>query len=116
MSKKEAGYAKELDYRLLAKDIKAWYKQVVISFDVTMKGLLIARSTNPLLPKVKDQNFFHICKYYVDFMIVHNDKTLELVEIKSFITMTKDWKLKRTLLEATWLRTHQDRIFYTVMK
>lgn len=115
MSKRESSFAQELDIRLMAKDFKSWHKQVPISFDVTRSQELIARSTHPLLPKVDDQNFTHLCKYYVDFLIQHHDGTIELIEIKSPITMTGEWKLKRKLLEATWLTTHGDFIKYTVL-
>jgi hypothetical protein len=76
-SKKEAGYAAELEIRRLAGDIKDWERQFQISLDV---------------------NGYHICNYYIDFVITHNDGTYEYVEIKGF--QTEVWRLKWKLAEA----------------
>ena len=70
-SKKEAAYAQELDLRIKAKDIKSWERQIKISLDV---------------------NGYHIANYYIDFVITHNDKTKEYVEVKGFETDV--WKMK----------------------
>lgn len=78
-SKKEAAYASELDLRKKACDIKEWDRQIKISLDV---------------------NGFHICNYYVDFKILHNDGSLEYVEVKGFETDT--WRLKWKLFEALY--------------
>ena len=91
-SKKEAGYAQELDLRIKAKDIKKWERQVPI--ELRVNGELIA-------------------KYYVDFKIYHNDKSEELVEVKGF--ETEVFRLKRKLLEATLLKEHPE-IIYTIVK
>jgi len=74
---KEANYAEELDWRVKAKDIKSWERQIKISLDV---------------------NGFHICNYYVDFKIIHNDGSVEYVEVKGF--ETEVWRLKWKLFEA----------------
>ena len=92
VSKKEAAYAQELDLRKKAEDIKDWKRQVKISLDV---------------------NGYHICNYYVDFEIEHNDESKELVEIKGF--ETEIFRLKRKLLEAVFLTEHLD-YSYTVIK
>lgn len=76
-SKKEAGYAAELDIRKKAGDISDWERQIKISLDV---------------------NGHHIANYYVDFLILHNDQTREYVEVKGF--ETPEWKLKWSLFEA----------------
>ncbi len=76
-SKKEAGYAAELDLRKKAGDIKDWSRQVKISLDV---------------------NGHHITNYFVDFMIEHNDTSIEYVEVKGFSTDV--WRLKWALFEA----------------
>ena len=76
-SKLEAQYAAELDLRLKAKEIKGWRRQVKISLDV---------------------NGFHICNYYIDFVIEHKDGTEEYVEVKGF--QTEIWRLKWKLTEA----------------
>jgi hypothetical protein len=74
---KEANYAEDLDWRLKAKDIKAWDRQVKISLDV---------------------NGEHITNYFVDFKIIHNDNSIEYVEVKGFATAL--WQLKWLLFEA----------------
>ena len=76
-SKKEAGYAAELDLRKKASDIKGWERQIKISLDV---------------------NGYHICNYYVDFLITHMDGQKEFVEVKGF--ETPEWQLKWRLFEA----------------
>lgn len=91
-SKKEAGYAQELDLRIKAKDIKRWERQIKCSIDV---------------------NGFHICNYFVDFLIHHNNGDKELVEVKGFETDV--WRMKRRLLEAVWLKENPD-YSYTVVK
>ncbi len=91
-SKFEAGYAQELDLRLAAKDIKSWERQFKISMDI---------------------NGHHICNYYCDFRILHNDDSYELVETKGI--ETEAYRLKRKLLEALWLPEHLDHT-YTVVK
>lgn len=90
-SKKEAGYAKELDLRVRAKDIKGWRRQVKIPLDV---------------------NGYHICNYYIDFIIEHNDGTLEYTEVKGFETDT--WRMKWKLFEA--LYGDREGIKLTVVK
>lgn len=76
-SKLEAKYAAELDLRLRAKDIKSWNRQVRISLTAHGK---------------------HICNYYIDFVIEHNDGTMEYVEVKGFDTNV--WRLKWKMFEA----------------
>jgi len=76
-SKGEARYAQNLDWRKKAKDIKDWKGQVKISLDVNGK---------------------HICNYFIDFKVIHNDDSIELIEYKG--VETASWKLKWRLLEA----------------
>lgn len=78
-SKRECGYAAELDLRLKAKDIKSWERQIKISLDV---------------------NGYHIANYFIDFVIHHNDGIKEYVEVKGFETET--WKLKWKLFESLY--------------
>jgi len=78
-SKKEAGYAQELDLRIKAGEVKSWDRQVRISLDV---------------------NGFHICDYYLDFRVHLNDGTVEMVEVKGFETPV--WRLKWKLFEAIY--------------
>lgn len=74
---KEAQYAEDLDWRIKAKEIKGWERQVKIPLAVNGK---------------------HICNYYVDFKIIHNDDGVEYVEVKGFATQL--WNLKWKLFEA----------------
>lgn len=82
---KEADYAQELDFRLKAKDIKSWRRQIPI--DLVVNG-------------------YKICTYKVDFEITHNNKSKELVEIKGF--ETPEFRLKKKLIEATFLHENPE--------
>ena len=76
-SKKEAEYAMELELRVKAKDIKAWDRQIRIPLVV---------------------NGHKICIYVMDFKIIHNDDSIEFIEVKGF---KRDlWKVKWKLLGA----------------
>lgn len=81
-SKFEASYARDLRLRLKAGEIKAWESHVRI----------------PLIVKQ-----FHVSDYYVDFLIYHNDNTIEYVETKGLKTAV--FALKWKILEAM---THDD--------
>jgi len=76
-SKLEAKFAQDLDWRLKSGEIKAWTRQIPIQLEV---------------------NGFKICKYIMDFEIVHKDGSLEWVETKGY--ETEVWKIKWKLLEA----------------
>jgi len=91
-SAKEAAYAQELDLRIRAKDIKSWRRQVKL--DLKVYGC-------------------HICNYYIDFELTHNDNSIELVEIKGFVTDT--WRLKWKLTEAIYNHNFPE-ITLTVIK
>ena len=73
----EAAYAQELDLRVKAGDIKSWKRQVKIDLRAYGK---------------------HICNYYIDFVIKHNDETEEFLEIKGM--ETPEWRLKWKLFCA----------------
>lgn len=88
----EAEYAQELDLRMKANDIAGWKRQVKISIDIKE---------------------YHICNYFCDFEIEHNDGSLELVEVKGF--ETEIYRMKKKLLEAVWLPEHPEYT-YTVVK
>jgi hypothetical protein len=76
-SRKEAGYAEELDLRLKAGDIAGWDRQVKVELKAYGRK---------------------ICNYYMDFVVEHNDGTREWVEVKGFETAI--WRLKWKLFEA----------------
>jgi len=87
-SKKEAKYAEELYLRVCANDIYSWRRQVPLRLNV--QG-------------------HHICKAVVDFVIMHNDGSIEYVEVKGYETAV--YKLKRKLIAALY-----PDIKYTVVK
>lgn len=75
----EAKYAAQLDWRKRAGDVKDWQRQ--ITFNLTVNKILI-------------------CKYIIDFVIIHNDDSKEYIETKGF--ETRDWKIKRKLFKALY--------------
>lgn len=91
-SKKEASYAQELDLRLRAKDIKEWTRQVKVPLKI---------------------NGYQITNYYLDFKIIHNDDSVEWIEIKGF--ETEVWRLKKKLFEALLPEISPGSI-YTIIK
>lgn len=78
-SRRESEYAMELDWRVKANDIKSWKGQGKIPMIVNGKK---------------------ICTYIIDFVITHNDGSLEYVEVKGFKTAV--WRLKYKLFEALY--------------
>jgi len=78
-SKKEAGYARELDLLYRAGEIKDWEGQYKLPLDV---------------------NGYHICNYIVDFKVINKDGSIELHEVKGF--ETEIWRLKWKLTEALY--------------
>ncbi len=75
----ERDYAAELDFRKKCGDIKEWERQVKLDLRV---------------------NGQHICNYYIDFIVTHNDGTREFVEVKGMEMPL--WKVKWAILEATF--------------
>lgn len=78
-SKFEAGKALELELLKKAGEIKDFQEQVKIPLVV---------------------NGYVVCNYYIDFMVEHNDGTIEYIETKGWVTET--WKLKWKLFEALY--------------
>lgn len=91
-SKAEANYAMYLDSEKQAGRIKDWERQ----YKVELRA-----------------NRILICNYYVDFRVLNNDDSYELVEVKGYSTDL--YRMKRKLLEALWLPEHLDHK-YTVIK
>ena len=54
-----------------------------------------------------------VCRYYVDFEIIHRDGSVELAEVKGF--ETEVWRLKWRLLEIIYGKKHPE-IKLTVIK
>lgn len=75
----EANYARELDLRVKAKDIKSYDKQV--NLDLIVNGYIV-------------------CQYRIDFIIHHNDGITEYIECKGY--QTDVWKLKWKLFESLY--------------
>ena len=73
----EAGFARELDLRKKAGDIKDWEQQV--NLDLIVNG-------------------YKVCTYRIDFVVHHNDGTTEYIECKGYPTPV--WRLKWKLFEA----------------
>ena len=73
----EAGYGAGLELRVKAKDIQSFETHQKIELNV---------------------GNFHICNYYIDFVVYHNDGTIEYVETKGYPTTV--WRLKWKLFEA----------------
>jgi hypothetical protein len=89
---KEAKYARDLDWRKKAGEIKSWKRQV--------KQMLYAYGK-------------HICDYYIDFVVEYADGTIEMVEVKGFETDT--WRLKWKLFEAQMQET-QPNVLLTIIR
>lgn len=80
---KEAKYARDLDLRKRAGEIVSWERQVRQELYAYEK---------------------HICNYFIDFVINHNDGSKEFVEVKGFATDV--WRLKWKLFEAQMGKTN----------
>lgn len=78
-SKFEAGKAQELELLKKAGEIVDYREQVKIPLEV---------------------NGYHICNYFIDFVIDHKDGTTEYLETKGFATDV--WKLKWKVFEALY--------------
>lgn len=96
-SKFEASVADDLYTRKLAGDIKDYESQYKVEMDIYREDGVKA----------------HTVKHKVDFRIVHNDGSYELLEAKG--VETSDYRWRRKLLEELWLPLHKDHI-YTVIK
>jgi hypothetical protein len=91
-SRAEAGYAQELDLRKSAGEVRDWQPQFKINLEA---------------------NGRHICTIIPDFLVTLSDGSQELHEVKGF--NTEVWRLKRKILEATYLVDHPE-ITYVVIK
>lgn len=76
-SKREARYARDLDLRVKAKEIREWNTQVKIPLVVNKRK---------------------ICSYIADFVVVNNDYSLEIHEVKGVVTPV--FRIKWKLLQA----------------
>ena len=76
-SKLEANYAKQLDWRIKAGEVKEWKRQHKI--DIRVNGV-------------------HICNYYIDFVVTLKDGSQQYVEVKGMEQAV--WLLKWKLCMA----------------
>ena len=90
-SRAEAGYAQALDLRKSAGEIREWTPQFRINLEA---------------------NGRHICTYIPDFLVTLADGSQELHEVKGFAT--EAYRLKRKILEATYLVDHPEITFIEV--
>lgn len=81
-SKKEGNYANDLILLKRAKEIKDWSPKP--HYD--LKGL----------------NGKKVCTHIPDFLVEMNDGSFEVHEVKSPVTMTPTWNLKRKLFEDNY--------------
>lgn len=81
-SKKEAGYAMFLTNEKKRGKIKSWVSHK--KFD--LYGV----------------NGSKICSYIADFEVLHNDGTIEIIDVKSKATVTSLFRIKWKLLEDTY--------------
>lgn len=89
-SKLEARKAFELTCLVKAKEIKSWTRQDTI--------------------ELKGENGTAVCKYKPDFTVYHNDGTIEIIEMKSKITMTPAWRIKWKLLQDKVRHDHNIKL------
>ena len=78
-SKKEADYARELDLRVRAKELKSWRRQV--PFRLCVNGRLV-------------------CTYILDFEETDTNDNVSYTEVKGYETDV--WRLKWILFEALY--------------
>ena len=76
-SKLEANYAKQLDWRIKAGEVKEWKRQYKI--DIKVNGV-------------------HICNYYIDFVVTLKDGSQQFIEVKGM--EQEVWRLKWKLCMA----------------
>jgi len=98
-SNKEGGEARDLDRKLEKGEIKRYQKQFRVDFFIKYidnNPVIIANPDDP-----NDRRYSTFFKsYLVDFMVVHNDDTIEFIEVKGLVS--QDWKQKWILLEAVY--------------
>lgn len=111
-SKLEASYAMELDLQMKASNksdrVKNWDRQFKIQINVAWgkKGVAYLTDEDGLSLKAKGIRFFHICNYYIDFVVEYCDGTIKYVEVKGFVTPV--WQLKWKLTEAIFNIMHPE--------
>jgi len=111
-SKLEAKYAAELELKMKAHNeherVKSWERQVKISINVAWSkgGKAILTDEDQLSIKNRGLRFFHICNYFIDFVVTYADDSIEYVEVKGMETDV--WKMKWKLTEAIFNIMHPE--------
>lgn len=99
-SKLEAGQAQELDFRIKAKELKKWERQIKFEF------WLIKKNKNWVLMDKKPENAMQAIKlttYILDFIAYRMDEKKEFIEVKGdFLSRLPAWKMKWQLLECLY--------------
>ena len=112
-SRKEASKAFELDMMVKAGQIKGWDAQKKIPINAYYKdGEPILTCKEGIELKEAGLEWIHITNYYIDFVVYHNDGSIEYLEIKSPITKTDVWRLKWILSQA--VHANHPTIFFNV--
>jgi hypothetical protein len=107
----EAEYAAKLDLRVRANEIRSWKRQVEIPLNIKFVDNLPILTDEPELElKKQGIKFLHIANYFMDFIITHNDESLEYVETKGM--ELQPWQMKFILTQAIL----RDRAKLTVIK
>ena len=107
----EAEFAKMLDLKVKAKLIKSWEKQVKLEINIVFendKPFLTSEPIGKLLQQNK--NAYHICNYFMDFVVTNNDDSKTFYETKG--AETEVWKLKWRLTEMIF----KDKVQLEVIK
>ena len=103
-------YSKRYQTRNKYKAVKQTYKgrsyhsKLEAGFAATLDALLQAKKIKEIIPQFKIElyvNKHKICNYYMDFKVIHNDDSVEFIEVKGFETALwrLKWKLTQALLE-----------------
>lgn len=108
-SQLEMRIAVDLDWRLKAKDIKSWDRQIKIAFVICPK---CSRLTASHCPDHPDERQFSLANYWVDFRVHHKNGDTEYIEGKGF--EMGEWKMKWRMMEAVYGRI--EGIKLTVIK
>lgn len=109
----EAKFAAELDKKKNNGLIKDWTRQVKIEFNIiNQNGKAILTDTPAYGLKQQNIPFYHICSYYIDFVVVNNDDSLEYIEIKGY--ETELWRLKFKIFEALFSIIYPDIVIKVI--
>ena len=92
-SKFEAGQAEVLDWRVKAKELTHWDRQVRFEYNLIRKGDDFVLSTDSLVGK----EGIRLESYYLDFVAYRTDGIKEYIEVKGLKTTT--WRRKWRLME-----------------